>query len=71
MRRILGRILSALLTAGGWLLAGARTTLDLIGYSTAPEDIEVAQLAWISSSNGFFRCHGGSFGGLPWYLHCG
>jgi hypothetical protein len=43
MKLILGRILSAILTAGGWLLAGARTVLDLIGYSTAPEDVGVAQ----------------------------
>jgi hypothetical protein len=55
MKLIVGRILSALFTAGGWLLAGARTVLDLIGYSTAPEDVGVAQarldqfLGWLLS----------------------
>ena len=39
----MGRIISALVTAGGWLLGGARLMLDLIGYSTAPEDAAVAQ----------------------------
>jgi hypothetical protein len=43
MKLILGRILSAFLTAGGWLIAGARTVLDLIGYSTAPDDVGTAQ----------------------------
>jgi hypothetical protein len=45
MRRsweILGRITSIAVTAGGWLLAGVRWALDLIGYATAPEDAEVA-----------------------------
>jgi hypothetical protein len=42
MKLIMGRILSAFITAGGWLLAGVRLVLDLIGYSTAPDDIHVA-----------------------------
>ncbi len=51
------------MTAGGWLLAGARTVLDLIGYSTAPEDVEVARtrldkfLEWLLS--------------LPWWAPWG
>ena len=43
MGLIVGRILSALFVAGGWLLFGARLVLDLVGYSTAPDDIEVAR----------------------------
>ena len=39
----LGRLGSILLVAGGWLLAGFRLVLDLIGYSTIPEDVTVAQ----------------------------
>jgi len=42
MRLLLGRILSWLITAGGWILVGVRTVLDLIGYSTLPEDAKVA-----------------------------
>jgi hypothetical protein len=36
-------MISAVLMAGGWVLAGARLVLDLIGYSTAPEDVGVAR----------------------------
>ncbi len=43
MRLAVGRILSILVMAGGWVLVGIRTVLDLIGYSTVPEDIEVAR----------------------------
>ena len=43
MKLIVGRVLSAFLTAGGWLLAGVRLVLDLIGYSTTPEDVLVAK----------------------------
>lgn len=43
MKLIVGRILSAFLTAGGWLLVGVRLVLDLIGYSTIPEDVSVAK----------------------------
>jgi hypothetical protein len=42
MRRALGRAASIFITASGWLLVGARGALDLIGYSTAPEDLRVA-----------------------------
>ena len=42
MRIAGGRIFSALLTAGGWLIAGVRLVLDLIGYATIPEDSQVA-----------------------------
>lgn len=41
MRIATGRILSGLITAGGWLLTGARIVLDAVGYSTAPEDLGV------------------------------
>lgn len=41
MKLASGRILSALITAGGWLLTGARIVLDAVGYSTAPEDLGV------------------------------
>lgn len=37
-----GRVLSATMMALGWVIAGARTVLDLIGYSTAPDDAQVA-----------------------------
>lgn len=42
-RLAVGRIISGLVMAGGWVLVGARTVLDLVGYSTVPEDIEAAQ----------------------------
>src|SRR5262245_38833345 len=41
--RASGRIASFLAVALGWMLFAARTTLDFIGYSTAPEDFEVAK----------------------------
>ena len=41
MKLATGRVISSLITAGGWLLFGARFMLDLIGYSTAPEDLNV------------------------------
>ena len=41
MKLVVGRILSALVTATGWLLFGARIVLDAVGYSTAPEDLGV------------------------------
>ena len=40
---IAGRIFSAIIVAGGWLVAGLRLALDLIGYSTVPDDLKVAQ----------------------------
>lgn len=40
---MVSRITSAFLTAAWWFLVGARLMLDLIGYSTAPEDVGVAQ----------------------------
>ena len=43
MNRVTGRILSAFMMAVWWLLVGAKGVLDAIGYSTAPEDIEVVQ----------------------------
>lgn len=42
MNLAVGRIVSALVSAGGWLLLGVRTVLDLIGYSTVPDDANVA-----------------------------
>jgi hypothetical protein len=38
-----GRILSAVVVAGSWLIAGVRLVLDLIGYATVPDDVGVAQ----------------------------
>jgi len=38
----LKRLASILLFASGWILAAIRTTLDLIGWSTAPDDVGVA-----------------------------
>lgn len=61
--RAIGRIASQIITAGGWLVAGARLVLDLIGYSTIPEDTGVAQtraehfLTWLA--------------GLPWWAPWG
>jgi hypothetical protein len=43
MKQAVGRILSFLVVAFGWVLFGVRVVLDLIGYSTAPEDIAVAR----------------------------
>lgn len=42
MHRLVGRFVSGSISAGGWLLLGVRTVLDLIGYSTLPEDAKVA-----------------------------
>lgn len=58
-RRIFGRVASAVITAGGWLLAGARAVLDLIGYSTVPEDVTVAQTRFDQALTWFL--------GLPWW----
>ena len=38
----LKRLASILLFASGWIIAAIRTTLDLIGWSTAPDDVKVA-----------------------------
>lgn len=63
MKLIIGRVVSILITGGGWALAGVRTVLDLIGYSTSPEDVGVAVtrldqfLGWILS--------------LPWWVPWG
>ena len=43
VRLALGRLASILLVAGIYLFAGVRLVLDLIGYSTVPEDVAVAQ----------------------------
>ena len=43
MKLIFGRISSAFVAIAWAVLFGARLVLDLIGYSTAPEDINVAQ----------------------------
>ena len=43
MKLVIGRVLSWLFTFGGWVVAVVRTTLDLVGYSTAPQDVEVAK----------------------------
>lgn len=57
------RIISVLVFAGGWAIAAVRTTLDLIGWSTAPDDLGVAMtrvdqvLAYIAS--------------LPWWVPWG
>lgn len=64
MRKIvIGRIISAALTACGWAFAGARFILDAIGYSTAPDDAAVAAgllekfILWLM--------------GLPWWAPLG
>jgi hypothetical protein len=41
--KTLGRLGSILAVAAGWVLFAVRAMLDLIGYSTAPEDFEVAK----------------------------
>lgn len=49
------RLASYAIVAGGWLIAGVRTALDLIGWSTAPDDVAVAEsrldqiLIWLLS----------------------
>lgn len=42
MKLALGRIVSILIPVGGWLLAGVRIVLDLVGYLTLPDDAKVA-----------------------------
>lgn len=42
MNQVFGRILSAAITASGWLILGARSMLDLVGYATLPDDAKVA-----------------------------
>lgn len=42
MKVFLGRLISWLASAGFWVLLGARTVLDLIGYATVPDDAKVA-----------------------------
>lgn len=50
-----GRITSILFSAGGWLIAGIRAVLDIVGYSTIAEDAKAAQgllanfLEWVLS----------------------
>ena len=41
MNLTLGRIASILVVAVGWLVAGVTLVLDLIGYATVPEDVQV------------------------------
>lgn len=43
MGRALGRIASVLIVVTGWMMFIIRLVLDIIGYSTVPEDIEVAR----------------------------
>jgi hypothetical protein len=43
MKLATGRIVSIAITAGLWMLTGVRSVLDLIGYSTIPEDLGVAK----------------------------
>jgi hypothetical protein len=60
-----GRVVSAVLTAGGWLVAGARLVLDLIGYSAAPEeDVAVAQSRVDHQLLGYLLA-------LPWWAPLG
>ncbi|MFQ5786053.1 MAG: hypothetical protein ACE5H8_14695 [Alphaproteobacteria bacterium] len=63
MRLTNGRIIGSLFVAGGWLIAGVRAVLDIIGYATIPEDTQVASgllrqfLLWVLS--------------LPWWVPWG
>ena len=63
MAQVVGRIVAVSLTAGGWEITGIRAVLDLIGYSTIPEDKQVATgllrdfLIWILQ--------------LPWWVPWG
>jgi hypothetical protein len=63
MKLILGRISSAFIALAWAALLGARLVLDLIGYSTAPEDVHVAQtrldqfIGWLLS--------------VPWWVSIG
>jgi hypothetical protein len=57
MKSGLGRLISFVVVAAGWLLLGARFVVDLIGYSTLPEDAVVASdraqtiLGWLAGIN--------------------
>lgn len=42
MKTVIGRILSFVIVAVGWLVLGIRIVLELIGYATIPEDAAVA-----------------------------
>jgi|GEM_PF-5865821 len=42
MKNLIGRIISWAATACFWVLVGVRTMLDLIGYSTIPDDAKIA-----------------------------
>ena len=63
MKLALGRIVSIFMVAGGWLVVGIRIVLDLIGYSTAPEDIEIAQTRLDQLLGGILS--------LPWWVPWG
>ncbi|MEX2276346.1 MAG: hypothetical protein WD674_00940 [Cucumibacter sp.] len=53
MKLFFGRLISILLTAGGWVLLAVQSVLNAIGYATLPDDAKVAQgivqevLLWI------------------------
>jgi len=57
------RLASILLAVGGWLITGVRTALDIIGWSTAPDDVGTAMsrldkfLIWLLA--------------LPWWVPWG
>jgi hypothetical protein len=63
MNPFIGRILSGLATAGVWLLLGGRSVLDIIGYSTLPDDTKVAA----DRLDAFFMW----LLGLPWWATLG
>jgi len=63
MKLIAGKIVSGLITLSGWLLLGARLMLDLIGYSTAPEDVAVAKTR-LDQALGWFLT-------IPWWALLG
>lgn len=55
MKLAVGRIASIVITISGWMLFAIRTMIDLIGYSTLPDDVIVANhrlnsfLIWLSA----------------------
>lgn len=55
----INRTLTFVAVAGGWLFTGVRLALDLIGWSTAPDDVGVAMtrvdqfLTWMMSIPGW------------------
>jgi hypothetical protein len=63
VRIFIQRAATYLFMVAGWVLAGIRTTLDLVGWSTAPDDVPVA----MSRADQFFLW----MLSIPWWVPWG